>query len=145
MKPVVTWVVLANARTAKVLAHRRPGKGLSPVSGKIWQAPEASMPRDKAGVGHSVSGPGIAAVEQTHPQDLNDARFAKEVLGHVSKARLDKQFDRLILLAGPHMLGLLRTHLDPALRATLLGEIPKDLSHLPISDVEEHIGELIAV
>lgn len=145
MKPVVTWVVLANTRTAKVLAHHGPGKGLTPVRGKTWNAPDASLPRDKAGVGHSIGGPAVSAVAQTHPQNLVDMRFAKDVVGHMSKAHLEKQFDRLILLAGPHMLGLLRANLDAALRAVLLGEIPKDLSNQPLSDVENQLGELIAV
>jgi protein required for attachment to host cells len=145
MKPVVTWVVMANARSAKVIAHRGLGKGLCVVSGKTWNAPEVRLPHDKAGIGHSSVGPGVAAVEQTDPQDVSDARFAKNVMDQVAKAHGEKQFERLILIAGPHMLGLLRTHLDPALRAALVGELPKDLSSQPLSAVEAHLGELIAI
>lgn len=145
MKPVVTWVVVANARAARVLAHLGPGKGVSAVSNQSWQAPEAPMLRDKAGIGHSIAGPGVAAVEQTQPQALNDSRFAKDVIGHLSEACLAKKFDRLILISGPYMLGLLRSNLDAPLRAALLGEIPKDLSAQPLEDVETHLGKLIAV
>lgn len=145
MKPVVTWVVLANARTAQVYAHHGPGKGLTPLSGQSWSAPETRLPDDKAGRGHSIGGPGVAAVEQTDPQNLNDALFAKTVIEHVAKAQRDKRFDRLILVAGPHMLGLLRANVDPALQAVHLGDVPKDLSHQPLNVVESNLGELIAV
>lgn len=145
MKPIVTWVVLANARSAKVLTHLGPGKGLTPVNGQTWQAPETKAPQDKAGVGHSIAGPGVAAVEQTDPQDINDARFAKTVIEQVAKAHVDKRFERLILIAGPHMLGLLRANLDTSLRAVLLGEMSKDLSNQSLSAVEKHLGGLIAI
>lgn len=145
MKPVVTWVLLANARTARVLEHRGLGKGLTALAGQTWSADAPRAPRDKAGVGHSIAGPGIAAVAQSDLQKLNDASFAKTLVGHLSRARQDAKFDRLILIAGPHMLGLLRQDLDASLRAVLSGEISKDLSNQTLADVETHLGELIAL
>lgn len=145
MKPIVTWVVVANSRSARVYAHCGPGRGLTPVRGHTWNAPEASVPQDRAGVGHSIAGPGIAAVEQTDSQEISDVRFAKHVMAQVAKAQHEKRFDRLILTAGPHMLGLLRATLPTSLSAVLLGEISKDLSNLPPNAVEQHLGELIAI
>ncbi len=145
MKPVVTWVLLANARAARVLENKGMGKGLTALAGQAWSADAARAPRDKAGVGHSIAGPGVAAVEQPDLQKLNDAHFAKDLVEHLTKARQDTKFDRLILIAGPHMLGLLRQDLDTPLRAVLLGEIPKDLSNQPLADIENHLGELIAI
>ncbi len=145
MKPIVTWVVLANARSVKVLSHRGPGHGLSLIDGQKMTAPEAEAPNEKAGVGHSIAGPGKAAVEETDPQEKADARFAKDVMVSIRRALYDKQFDRLILIAGPHMLGLLRAELDTSVQAVLLGEIPKDLSSQPVEAVETHLGTLISV
>lgn len=145
MKPIVTWVVLANARSARVYAHLGPGNGLTAVSDQNWQAPEVRMPRDKASVGHSIGGPGVSAVAQTQPKELADSHFAKEIVEGLSEARLRKRFDRLILIAGPHMMGLLRANLDAPLSAALIGDIAKDLSAQPLGDIETHLGELIAV
>lgn len=145
MKPVVTWIVLANARNAKVLQNVGVGKGVTAVSGKTWTAPEAELPRDNAGVGYSIAGPGRAAVEQTDPQEVIDENFAKTVIEDLSKAHYQKQFDRLILIAGPHMLGLLRAQIDTGLQRVLAGELSKDLLNQPDDVVESHIGELIAV
>ncbi|MFK7837441.1 MAG: host attachment protein [Sulfitobacter sp.] len=116
MKPIVTWVLLANARSARVFENRGPDKGLTAISGYAWTAQMPRAPRDKAGVGHSIAGPGVAAVEQPDLQKLSDAHFASEVVGHLAKAVAEKRFDRLILTAGPHMLGLLRQELDAPLR-----------------------------
>jgi len=145
MKPVVTWIVLANARTTKVLEHRGTGNGLTALDNYIWHAPVARVPSDNAGVGHSIAGPAISAVEDTDAKAVNDAQFAKDVIGHLAKAQSAKAFDRLVLVSGPHMLGLLRAQINPALQAVLLGELDKDLSMESIKDVAAHLGELIAV
>ncbi|WP_299692140.1 host attachment protein [uncultured Tateyamaria sp.] len=145
MKPIVTWVVVANTRAARVYAHLGPGKGLAAVNDQNWRAPEVSMPRDKAGVGHSISGPAVSAVSQTDPQELADTRFAKRIAEDLAKARHGKTFDRLILISGPHMMGLLRAHLDGSLSAVLIGEIPKDLSAQPLREIESQLGALLAV
>ncbi len=145
MKPIITWVVLANAKATRVLSHQGPGKGLTVVAGKKWQSDTASLPRDKAGVGHSIGGPGIAAVEQSDAKRLNDIRFAKEIVAVLSKDFHAKKYHRLILVSGPHMLGLLRAEIEGPLRKALIGEIPKDLSATPLDQVEKHLGELIAL
>ncbi|MGB7242645.1 MAG: host attachment protein [Sulfitobacter sp.] len=145
MKPIVTWVILANARIIRVLSHQGPGKGLAAMADKCWHATEASRPRDKAGMGHSIAGPGVAAVEQTDAKLINDTRFAKEVMAHLSQAYVAKAFDRLILISGPHMLGLMRAEMDAPLHKPLVGEIPKDLSAQSLAQVEAHLGELIAI
>lgn len=145
MKPVVTWVVLANSRHAKVLEHLGPGKGLRSLSGYVWTAPEAGLPKDRAGMGHSIAGPGRAAVEQKNPNDAVEASFAKGIVDDIAKAQSAKKFDRLVLIAGPHTLGLLRSHIGSALHSAIVGEIPKDLSSQPEKVVEGHLGDVIAV
>lgn len=145
MKPVVTWVVLANARSAKVLEHLGPGKGLRSLNGHDWTAPETDLPKDRAGMGHSIAGPGRAAVEQTDPKEAVDAHFAKTIIDDITKAQSAKKFDRLVLIAGPHMLGVLRSNLGPALRSAIIGEMPKDLLSQPVKVVESHLGDVIAV
>ena len=145
MKPIVTWIVLANSRMAKGCENRGPGKGLVALEDRHWHAAAVSEPRDKAGRGHSIAGPGVAAVEQTDPQLQSDIGFAREVSDHLLHDFSAKGFDRLIIVAGPHMLGLLRAHLDDRLQAVTVGEIAKDLTAQPPAALEGHIGEVIAV
>lgn len=145
MKPKITWVIIGNARKIRVLAHQGPGNGLIAVADQQWHAPKITESKDRAGVVHSSAGPGIAAVQQTNSKLVHDTRFAKEAVSHLSAAYLSRKFDRLIVVAGPHMLGLIRENLDAPLRAVLIGEIPKDLSAQSLTDIETHLGELMAV
>ena len=144
MKPIVTWVLVANTQKASVLENRGPGKGLAALSDMDFQSDKAELPRDKAGVGHSIAGHGAAAVEQSNPQEKIDALFAHEVVGHLSRALSKHKFDRLIVAAGPHMLGLLREEYDELLKAVLAGEIDKDLSNQTADAVASHVDKIIA-
>ncbi|MBW4706291.1 host attachment protein [Roseobacter sp. YSTF-M11] len=145
MKPVVTWIVLANAREARVVAHHGPGKGLVELPEQRWRAEKAPQPRDRAGVGHSIAGPGIAAVEQSDAQLHIDTRFAQDIVRRLGRSLDAKHFERLVLVAGPHMLGLLRAHLTDRLRDVITGEIVKDLSTQPMDVLEARLGDVIAV
>ncbi|MCV3271496.1 host attachment protein [Roseobacter sinensis] len=145
MKPIVTWIVLANAREARVLANRGPGSGLAPVPGQCWTAEDPDPPRDRAGVGHSIAGPAVSAVAQTDPHRRSSALFARKVMCALSGALAAEEFDRLVIVAGPLMLGLMRKAMDHRLKYTLIGEIDKDLSALPIAALATHLGDVMAV
>ena len=145
MKPIVTWVLVANTQNANVLENRGPGRGLSQVSGLGMHPDRAELPRDRAGVGHSIGGPGVSAVEHADPQGKVDAAFAREVAGQMSGALAANRFDRLIVAAGPEMLGLLRNSFDTAVQSVVIGEIDKDLSNQDAKEVASHIEDVIAV
>jgi len=55
--------------------------------------------------------------------------FARAVAHRIEDDRVIHAFDRLVLIAGPRMLGLLRESLPDSCRPSLAAEIPKDLSH----------------
>jgi protein required for attachment to host cells len=55
--------------------------------------------------------------------------FAKQVGQHIDADRVSHKFDRLVLVAPPKMLGLLRQSLPTQSQSLLAAEIPKDLAH----------------
>lgn len=54
--------------------------------------------------------------------------FAREVAHRIEADRVAHRFDRLVLVAGPRMLGLLREELPQSCRDMLAAEIAKDLT-----------------
>jgi protein required for attachment to host cells len=145
MKPNKTWILLANSREASVLSHDGPGKGLSLLADKTWKADPAIEFSDRAGMGHSSHGPGVSAVDQGDPQEHADAAFAKKVLSSIHDDLRAGKFNRLVLAAGPHMLGLLRKAIPEDLQHVLLAEIDKDLSAAPKATVETNLAEILPV
>lgn len=145
MKPKTTWVAVANARLARVLVHAGAGQGLQAQSKMTLHAVEAPKPQDKAGVGHSIAGPARNAVEQKGEQEQAERDFAQTIADALFHAQQREEFDRLIIVAGPHMLGVLRTFLAPDVVQRVIGEIAKDLTHVSTEAIGEHLGDLIYV
>jgi protein required for attachment to host cells len=55
-------------------------------------------------------------------------RFARRIGGELELARRDGRFERLVLMAGPAFIGLLRSALPERVRAMLVAEVRKDLT-----------------
>lgn len=62
---------------------------------------------------------------QRHDMEL----FAKTVAQRIDADRARHDFDKLLLIAPPKMLGLLRQLLSTQTRAVVAAEVPKDLKH----------------
>jgi protein required for attachment to host cells len=94
----------------------RPGRRYGGTSGV----------RHGAGVqgGHHHGVDGERSTEQ-HELTL----FAKEVAQRIDNDRTHHEFDKLVLVAPPKMLGLLRQSLTDPAQAMLAAEIPKDILH----------------
>ncbi len=70
-----------------------------------------------------------ARVAGAEPRPRKDAamRFARQIAAALDAAKRKNEFDRIVLVAGPHFIGLLRSALPEAVRATLVAEVRKDL------------------
>ena len=55
--------------------------------------------------------------------------FAKEVAQRIETDRINHEFDKLVLVASPKVLGLLRQSLSTPAQSMLAAEIPKDIVH----------------
>lgn len=67
--------------------------------------------------------------------------FAKRVADELERACHSNGFDRVVVIAGPTFLGLLRNTFSRAVRAKIVAEIPKDIVHQGESAVPEHLPQ----
>ena len=67
------------------------------------------------------------------------ANFARQVAQTIEAGRVAHEFDRLVIVAGPRTLGLLREELPDRCRDVLAAEIPKDL----MNQTQETLREAI--
>ena len=77
----------------------------------------------------------------TNPKEQDAIRFAREVANHLEQGRVGNRFDRLVVVAEPHFLGLLRKATKPALEQMITLEIDKDLSKATEQEIREHLPE----
>jgi protein required for attachment to host cells len=55
--------------------------------------------------------------------------FARSVCAYLLKANDERRYDKIVLVAAPKFLGVLRAEMDPRLKPLLAQEINKDLTH----------------
>lgn len=119
-KPNVALVERGTVENAKAglkdrdLETDRPGRrqGGTPVASRGG----GSAP------GHQHGVDGERSTEQ-HELTL----FAKDIAQQIDAGRVQNEFDKLVIIAAPKMLGLLRQSLSAPVQALLAGEVAKDL------------------
>jgi len=110
--------------------HNRDLKSDRP--GRVFD--RAAGPGARRGtVGHHATG------GENTPRKHAAVLFARRIAAELERARRDKKFDRLIVMAGPPFLGVLRAALPAALRKVTVAEVGKDLVHQTESVVRAHL------
>ncbi len=96
---------------------------------------------DSAGRSSSPVGGRQSSMEQVNFHDLEEARFAAEAADLLKRRALSNDYEKLIIVAPPTALGEMRKHYHKTVQDRLVGEIAKDLSNHPVSDIERIIAE----
>lgn len=91
----------------------------------------------EAGRAFPSSGPGHHAYSETDFHQLEENRFAAETAELLKKRALKNDFEQLIIVAPPRTLGELRKHYHKEVEKRLAGEIAKDLTGHPVSEIEK--------
>jgi protein required for attachment to host cells len=150
MKPIVTWIVIADGNQAKIFEHGGPGKGLKPLKDlQFEQEPlkASEIMADKPGRSFSSAGPGSRSSMEysSDPVAVRERRFVEDLADVLNKKQQEGAFDRLVIAAAPAALGDIRPALSDGVRGAILAELPKDLTNIPLPKLAEHFDGLIAV
>src|SRR5262249_16525672 len=149
MQKKVTWILVADGARARVLKNEGIGKGLQPaIDGEIAHAvpPTRDLGTDRPGRSQQRGTSGRHAI-QPH---VDWHRFEKEQFSKERAALLDAAaergaFHRLVLIAPPRTLGELRAALGTKARALIRAEIDKDLTHVTIHELPDHLTRVVAL
>lgn len=139
------WVLVADAARARIFSVDSPLAKLQPVEQLV--SPDARLHdrdinADRPGRAFDSFGEGRHAMgTNTNPKEQDAIRFAREVADHLEQGRVGNRFDRLVVVAEPHFLGLLRKAIKPALEQMVTLEINKDLSKATDQEIREHLPE----
>ncbi|UFX44486.1 host attachment protein [Bradyrhizobium sp. 41S5] len=82
-----------------------------------------------------------SAVESTDWHQLEEYRFTKQVAQAAERIVRNGNVKALIIVAPPRTLAELRTVLHPDVKHHVVAEIAKDLTKLPIWEIEKHLLE----
>lgn len=79
----------------------------------------------------------VSAMDDTDWHELAKERFAKELSDMLYADAHAGKFKRLVLVASPQVLGVLRDDLHKEVQDKIVAEIPKTLTNHPIEEIEE--------
>ena len=139
-----SWIVVADQSKARIFTVDKPRGPLQEV--EQLDHPEArdraqTMASDRHGRSYDSSGKGRHAMgTSVEPKEQEAIRFAKSIADHVQAANHENRCDKLILVAGPHFLGLLRKQLGSAANLQIT-EIEKNLGKFDPVEIRAHLPE----
>lgn len=146
-----TWILVAHDAGARIFDNHGPRKGIElveTIDHPQGRARDAELDEDRPGRSFrkNSADPRRAAMSRSEgPHDRVVADFARSLAGKLKQARVAHTFERLVLVAPPRFLGLLRSALDGPTAALVVGSLDKDLAASSEDELVSHLGEVIAV
>lgn len=146
-----TWIMVAHEAGARVFESRGLGKGLELVETiEHPKGRERDRDVDSDRPGRSFrknSGdPRRAAMSRSEdPHDRVVSDFARVLAAKLQHARAENQYERLVLVAPPRFLGLLRSSIDRPTAQLVVGSVDKNLASSNEAELIEHLADVIAV
>jgi protein required for attachment to host cells len=141
MKPILTWILIANTEKAKIFEHRGPGSGLTLLTEIDNPAPVKSFDDQQ---GRSFDSFGSHRHKMEPPLETANPFFG-EIANRLRKDLEKGRFERLVLCAGPHNLGFLRQQMDGALQKAVIAEMTKNLVNTPEPSLSSHFEDVLPV
>ena len=149
MKPTITWILLAGGSHAQIMQNDGPGRGVSAVDGALWDqhlAKNQDINADRPGRSFDRMGEQRHGMEPTSdPKRLQESAFLNKVCGYLGEAEQAGRFDRLVLVAEPRALGMLRKQLGNGPKGKIYAEFDKDLTRVPPKELPERLKDRVVL
>ena len=134
-----TWIVVADGEKALFLRNEREANNVElHAIHEMTQANPATREQGTDRPGRFSDGPAAhrSAAEETDWHEISKKRFAREVADELYQFAHKGDFERLVIVAPPVVLGEMRQEFHKEVADKIVGEIPKTLTNHPISDIQ---------
>ncbi len=134
------WVLVADGEKGLIL--RNLGDRLHPhleVVRELHQDNPATREQGTYRPGRMSDGPGRhrSAVDDTDWHRIGKEKFAEEIAARLYRMAHRGDYEKLILVAPPLVLGALRKQLHGEVERRVTGELPKTLTNHPLYEIEK--------
>lgn len=143
MKQLLTLYLIAAEDGFRLLHTHAPDlaeidlKAAEDVSDVAYTYPSAQS--------HSQAGTGDAGFDvggSANRVDQERIRFARHIVSALAAEWAKGAYDRIVISAGPKMLGQLREEMPKALHAHVAAELHKDLMKIPVHELPSHFKDV---
>ena len=139
-----TWVVIADSE--KALFLRNEGDDEYPNLEVIREMEQDNPPNREQAANRrgrfndaGAGGAHRSAVADTDWHRMNKEMFAKDISEKLYELAHKGRYDKLVIAAAPLVLGEMRKEMHKEVTDKLVGEIDKNLTNLPVHEIEEHL------
>ncbi len=102
--------------------------------------PDRDQKTDAQGQSPGSFGPGQSSAGEADYHQQAEDRFAVHAAGLLNKRALANKLDKLIVIAAPTTLGMLRRHYHTEVKARLVAEIAKDMTGHSVAQIASHLA-----
>lgn len=143
LMPKDTWVLVCDGARAQILRNDGDAARLDlhPVS--VFSEPHAparDLGSDRPGRVVQSVGSARSATEETDWHEQAEVDFLKKIAHELDAAVVSHKVQKLVVVAPPRAMGLLRTIFTDGVKAVIKGEVTKDLSKLSPHEIAEHLS-----
>ena len=127
-----TWIMVASRDEVRIFSRlgKGPLKLERDVANALGRLKTKDLVTDKAGASNDNRKPGRPAYStEESPRDRALKDFYREIGALLDHSYSLHEFSRLVLIAEPRLLGILRSTLSEKVRQSVMDEIKKDLSY----------------
>ncbi len=144
---MTTWVVVADSSRGKIYVHDKHGSELQEKVDMVHPGARlrgTELTSDRSGRHSGAFGQGSHMFDvRTEAKDHEAENFAREIAERLETGRTSGQFQKLVLMAPPAFLGMLREQLGGEVRKLVVDEIAKDLVTHSIDEVRDKLGHVL--
>lgn len=136
------WVLVAESSRAKIYEAYSSQGELREVDDLVHSESrlhEHNVTSDLPGRTAGQNASQHALEEPTSYKEHEAELFAKTIDGKLNAARVSGKFDKLIIAAAPHFLGLLRKNMNANTAKLISAEINKNLVDFDVSEIRGHL------
>ncbi len=139
-----TWILVASRTGARILDAEGGELSLvETIAHEEGRLHNRDIDSDRQGRAFSRTTDARHALSTSEPPHEHIAvSFARTLADKLRHGRLAERFGRLVLVAEPHFLGLLREALDETTARLVIASVTKDLHPLKLHELSAHLPDL---
>ena len=132
-----SWILLAHRSGARLFSSIGYGKDLKQL--QEFNFPEGRLKSQEIDTDDN------GGLEKQEGAVFHIAKlFAHQLAEHLRQGRVDNAYDRLILIAEPRFLGMLRSHLDKETAKKIIETTRRNYTDLPKNDLTQCLKNIIS-
>jgi len=137
-----TWVLVADSSRARIFAVDSPTSPLTEFRTLVHpegRQHEQNITSDLPGSQAGQDGRHHAVSSESAPKKTEAINFAKSISDYLEESINKHAYTRLVVVAAPAFLGLLREHMGPESSKRVTLELDKDLTQHSTDDIRQHL------